>query len=174
MPTGNNATAIQAGKVCALKRMNETFRSFIKRIDMEMAFLKSLDGDQPDYVLNGLLRANSDSDMKTTVILGVAAGQSYEFIRDQLLMVLPHPAQHMGGVQDNQFRVNNVNSGGNFGGNVNGNSGNKSGGKFKSKSKNSIKIEIFNFKLEDMILMVVKSVKSVRIMAIRIKSVVRI
>jgi hypothetical protein len=73
------------------------------------------------------------------VILGVAAGQTYEFIRDQLLMVLPHPAQNQGGVQDSQFRVNNVSSGGNFGGNGNSNSGNKSGGKFKSKSKNSIK-----------------------------------
>ena len=130
MPTGNNATAIQAGKVCALRRSNgETFRNFIKRVDLEMAFLKSLDGDQPDYVLNGILRAGADPDMRTTVILGVAANQTYEFIRDQLLMVLPHPAQHMGGVQDNQFRVNNVSV------NLSGNNGNKSGGKSKSKSK---------------------------------------
>ena len=93
-----------------------------------MAFLKSLGGEQPDYVFNGLLRAGAEPDFKAAVILGVAANQSYEFIRDQLLEVLPNPAQNGGGNQ--QGRVNNVTSGG----------GNKSGGKSKSKTRNSIKI----------------------------------
>ena len=54
MPTGNNAAALQAAKVSALwRRTDETFRNFIRRIDTEMAFLKSLGGEQPDYVLNG-------------------------------------------------------------------------------------------------------------------------
>ena len=128
MPTGNNATAIQAGKVSALwRKTDETFRTFIRRIDTEMAFLKSLGGEQPDYVLNGLLRGGADPDYKTAVILGMAANQSYEFIRDQLLEILPHPAQNGGG--NLQGRVNNVTSGG----------GNKSGGKSKSKTRNTIK-----------------------------------
>ena len=90
MPTGNNATALQAAKVSALwRRTDETFRNFIRRIDTEVAFRKSLGGEQPDYVSNDLLRGDADPDFKTAVILGVAANQSYEFIRDQLLMALP-------------------------------------------------------------------------------------
>ena len=42
-----------------------------------MAFLKSLGGEQPDYMLNGLLRVGADPDFKIVVILGVAANQSY-------------------------------------------------------------------------------------------------
>ena len=50
MPSGNNATAIQAGKVSALwRRTAETFRTFMMRIDTEMAFLNSLGSEQPDY-----------------------------------------------------------------------------------------------------------------------------
>ena len=62
-----------------------------------MAFLKNLGGGQPDYVLNGLLRVGGEPYFKTAVILGVAANQPYEFIRDKPLMVLPHPAQGGGG-----------------------------------------------------------------------------
>ena len=40
MPTGNNATAMQAGNVSALwRRTDGTFRTFIRRIDTEIAFL---------------------------------------------------------------------------------------------------------------------------------------
>ena len=96
-------------------------------LTLKWHFLKSLGCEQPDYVLNGLLRGGADPDFKTAVILGMAANQSYEFIRDQLLEILPHPAQNGGGNQ--QGRVNNVTSGG----------GNKSGGKSRSKTRNSIK-----------------------------------
>jgi hypothetical protein len=113
MPTGNNATALQAAKVSALwRRTDETFRNFIRRIDTEMAFLKSLGGEQPDYVLNGLLRAGADPDFKTAVILGMAADQSYEFIRDQMLMILPHPAQGGGGGGNMQNSAHNTSTGG--------------------------------------------------------------
>ena len=91
MPTANNATALQASMVSSLWRStDETFRNLIRRIDTEMTFLKSLGGEQPDYVLNSLLRSGADPNFNTAV--GMAASQSYKFIRDQLLMILPHPA----------------------------------------------------------------------------------
>jgi hypothetical protein len=130
MPCGNNATAIQAGKVSGLWRRNdETFRQFIRRIDTEMAFLKSLGGEQPDYVLNGLLSTGADPDMKTAVILGVASNQSYDTIRDQLLMVLPHPAQNNSD-GTRQAKSNSVQA-------VIGKSGGKSKSKFKNQNRNS-------------------------------------
>ena len=111
-----------------------------------MDFLKSLGGEQPDYVLNGLLRAGADPDFKTAVILGMAANQSYEFIRDQMLKILPHPAQSSGGGGNMQHSTHNTSTGGegkgkshNITSNSKGPSGQRfdsSGGKSKSKSRN--------------------------------------
>ena len=55
-------------------------------------------------MFNGQLRAGADPDCKTAVILGVAANQSHEFTRDQLLEVLTHPA--LNGDSNQQGRVN--------------------------------------------------------------------
>ena len=49
LQTGDNATAAQANKMSRLRRIDcECFRFFIKKIDYEKAFLRKLDGEQPD------------------------------------------------------------------------------------------------------------------------------
>ena len=97
---------VQAGKDSALlRRTDDALRNFISKIDTDMAFLKLL--VVCNFVLNSLLRCGANPDFKTAVILGVAANQSYEFIRHKVLMVVPHPAQRGGGI------VTNFNSSGN-------------------------------------------------------------
>ena len=90
-----NAAATQTEKVFPLRRrVDEIYRTFIETIDNNMAFLKSLGGEQSDYVRNSLLHACADLNFKTAVILGVEAKKSYEEIRDKCLRVLPYPAHN--------------------------------------------------------------------------------
>ena len=69
--------------------INEIFKNFIRRIKTEMAFLKSHSDEQPDYVLSLIV--------KLLRYLVYSANRSYEFTRNQLSMVLPNPAQGVGG-----------------------------------------------------------------------------
>ena len=111
IPTGNNATATQSKKISDLVRYDtESFRNFIARIDGEMANLRALGGDQPEYVLTGLLRDNADTEYRTLILISINKEEPYEIIRDELLKLLPHPSQKKSKYHNNQVNSVTINN----------------------------------------------------------------
>ena len=75
-----------------------------------MANLRALGGDQPEYVLTGLLRDNADTEYRTLILISINKEEPYEIIRDELLKLLPHPSQKKSKYHNNQVNSVTINN----------------------------------------------------------------